>query len=80
MLIPPAPIEWAPARVEKLVNRANERMSFPQKDGVTIARMDRYYKFKAADDPPGDAVHGADIVRMFVRLTAMRPQAAGGSR
>jgi len=80
MLIPPAPIEWEPARVEKLVNRANERMSFPQKDGVTIARMDRYYKFKAADDPPGDAVHGADIVRMFVRLTAMRPQAAGGSR
>ncbi|MFN0106593.1 MAG: hypothetical protein ACKV2U_31425 [Bryobacteraceae bacterium] len=80
MLIPPAPMQWEPVRVEKLIDRANERISFPEKDGVAVARMDRYYKFKAAGDPPGNAVPGADILRMFVRLTAMRPQPAGGAQ
>ena len=79
ILIPPSPIQWNPSGAAQSMNAANERMSFQKKDGVTVARMDRYYKFKAADDPPDNAVPGADIVRMFVRLTAMRPRAAGGS-
>ena len=79
ILIPPAPIQWNAAGAAKSMNAANERMSFQEKDGVTVARMDRYYKFKGANEPPGIAVPGADIVRMFVRLTAMRPRAAGGS-
>jgi hypothetical protein len=80
MLIPPSRVVWEPARIEKLIDRANEKMSFLEKDGVMVARLDRYYKFKAAGDPPGDAVPAADILRMFVRLTAMRPQPAGGAR
>ena len=79
ILIPPAPIQWNPSGAAQSMNAANERMSFPKKNGVIVARMDRYYKFKTADDPPDNAVPGADIVRMFVRLTAMRPRAAGGS-
>lgn len=80
MLIPAAPVQWQTGRGAKMTDPANERVTFPEKDGVTIARMDRYYKFKAADDPPGDAAPGADVLRMFVRLTAMRLQASGGAR
>ena len=80
MLVPAAPVQWDTSRAGKLADPRNERLTFPEKDGVTIARMDKYYKFKAADDPPGDAAPGADVLRMFVRLTAMRPQAAGGAR
>jgi hypothetical protein len=80
MLVPAAPLEWQTARVGKLADPARERVTFPVKDGLTIARMDRYYKFKGAGDPPGDAAPGADVMRMFVRLTAMRPQASGVAR
>jgi hypothetical protein len=80
MLIPPSRINWESGRVASMINRATERMTFVEKDGVLAARMDRYYKFKAADEIPGDAVPGADILRMFVRLAAMQPQAEGGAR
>jgi len=80
MLVPAAPLQWDTSRAGKLSDPRNERLTFPEKDGLTIARMDKYYKFKAADDPPGDAAPGADVLRMFVRLTAMRPQPAGGAR
>jgi hypothetical protein len=42
------------------------------------ARLDRYYKFKAAGDAPTDIVPAADIMKLFVRLGGMRP--AGGAR
>ena len=80
ILIPPERIDWDTARVGDIVNPANARIAFVEKDGVQAARMDRYYKFKSADGPPGNAVPAVDILRMFVRLSAMRPQGAGGSR
>ena len=80
LLIPPQRINWEPARVQQSIDRNWEKISFVEKDGVMAARMDRYYKFKAAGDPPADVAPAADVLRMLVRLTAMRPQAAGGVR
>lgn len=78
ILIPPARISWESARMQQFIDRANERLTFVEKNGVMVARLDRYYKFKAASEIPGDAAPAADILKMFVRLTAMRPGAAGG--
>ena len=80
MLIPPSRISWESGRIASMIDRRTERLTFVEKDGVLAARMDRYYKFKEAGEIPDKAVPGADILRMFVRLTAMRPQAAGGAR
>jgi len=80
ILRPPKPISWQPGRVQKFVDPACERVTFVEKDGVMTARMDRYYKFKEADNVPEKAAPGADVLRMLVRLGAMRPQAAGGAR
>lgn len=80
ILLPQAPLSWEPARIEKFIDRANETVSFVEKDGVMAARLDRYYKFKAANSAPEDAAPAADVMKMLVRLSAMRPQAAGGAR
>jgi hypothetical protein len=80
MLIPPSRISWESGRIASMLDRNTERLTFVEKEGVLAARIDRYYKFKAAGDIPDNAVPGADILRMFVRLTAMRPHAAGGTR
>jgi len=80
ILVPPSPMVWQVARSQSVVDRNHERLTFSEKDGVMAARMDRYYKFKAADDPPGDAVPAADIIRMFVKLVALKPQSAGGAK
>lgn len=79
ILIPPTRINWEPARMQQHIDRNNEKMSFVEKDGVMAARLDRYYKFKAADIP-SEVPPSADILRMFVRLTAMQPQSNGGAR
>ncbi|HEU0121013.1 MAG TPA: hypothetical protein VFQ91_10855 [Bryobacteraceae bacterium] len=78
MLVPPVRISWEPASMQQHIDRRTERLSFVEKNGVMVARLDRYYKFKAANEPPADAAPAADILKMFVRLTAMRPRAAGG--
>lgn len=80
ILRPPKPIAWEPGRVQKFVDPACERVTFAEKNGVMVARMDRYYKFKEANNQPEKAAPGADVMRMLVRLGAMRPQAAGGAR
>jgi len=80
ILIPPTRINWEPARGGPAARSNFEKLSFVEKDGVMAARLDRYYKFKAMDEAPGNAVPGAEIMSMFVRLSAMRPQAAGGAR
>ena len=80
ILIPPERIDWDAARVGGIGDPANAKIAFVEKDGVQAARMNRSYKFKSADGPPGNAVPADDILRMFVRLSAMRPHAAGGSQ
>ena len=80
ILIPPERINWDAARMSGINDPANAKIAFVEKDGVLAARMDRCYKFKAADGPPGNAVPAVEILRMFVRLSAMRPQGAGGSQ
>lgn len=78
MLIPAERLNWEPARMQQYLDKANERLSFAEKDGVMAARLDRYYKFKALGDAPSAVVPAEDIVKLFVRLTGMRP--AGGAR
>ncbi|MBI2689084.1 MAG: hypothetical protein HYX27_22500 [Acidobacteria bacterium] len=80
ILIPAAPMKWEPARMQKFIEKSCEKLSFSEKNGVMVARLDRYYKFKSAGQPPQDTLPPADIVRLFIRLTGMRPTAAGGGQ
>lgn len=78
LLAPSQRINWEPNRIAQMIDRNNEKVSFVEKEGIMIARLDRYYKFKRAGDMPDEAAPAADILKMFIRLTAMRPQNAGG--
>lgn len=80
ILVPPARINWESGKAAQMVDRNNERITFAEKNGVMVARLDRYYKFKKAGDAPEDTVPGSDVIKMLVRLSAMRPQAAGGAQ
>jgi len=80
ILIPPARINWESGRAAQMVDRNCERITFAEKNGVMVARLDRYYKFKKAGDAPEDTVPGSDVIKMLVRLSAMRPRAAGGAQ
>ena len=78
MLIPPVRWNWEPARMQKYVDKVNEKLSFAEKNGVMAARLDRYYKFKGIGNAPVATVPAEDIMKLFVRLSGMRP--AGGAR
>jgi hypothetical protein len=80
ILIPPTRINWQSGKAAQMVDPNRERITFSEKDGVMVARLDRYYKFKNAGDAPEDTVPGGDVIKMLVRLSAMRPQAAGGAQ
>jgi hypothetical protein len=80
ILIPPARINWQSGKAAQMVDPNSERVTFSEKDGVMVARLDRYYKFKKAGDAPEDTVPGSHVIDMLVRLSAMRPQAAGGAQ
>lgn len=78
MLIPPVRWNWEPARMQKYVDKVNEKLSFAEKNGVMAARLDRYYKFKGIGNARVATVPAEDIMKLFVRLSGMRP--AGGTR
>ena len=78
MLIPPVRWNWEPARMQKYVDKVNEKLSFAEKNGVMAARLDRYYKFKGIGSAPVATVPPEDIMKLFVRLSGMRP--AGGAQ
>lgn len=80
MLVPPGGINWEAGRMQKYLDKVNEKLSFTEKNGAMVARLDRYYKFKSAGKAPEETVPAEDIVKLFVRLSGMRPQVAGGAR
>jgi hypothetical protein len=80
MLIPPERVNWEPGRMQAFLDKTNEKLSFVEKNGVMVARLDRYYKFKASGNEPEATVPSADIVKLFVRLMGMLPATAGGAR
>jgi hypothetical protein len=80
MLVPPERVNWEPGRMQAFLDKTNEKLSFVEKNGVMVARLDRYYKFKSAGEAPAETVPSGDIVKLFVRLMGMRPVIAGGAR
>lgn len=80
MLIPGERIPWQSGRATQLVDPQNERITFSEKNGVMAARLDRYYKFKAAGNAPENVPPAEDVMRMLIRLSALRPQTAGGAQ
>jgi hypothetical protein len=78
MLIPPVRWNWEPARMQKYMDKVNEKLSFAEKNGVLAARLDRYYKFKGIGNAPATTVPAEDVMKLFVRLSGMRP--AGGTQ
>ncbi len=80
ILIPPEPVVWQEARIRPFLNPKQEIMSFVKKDGVTIARIDRSFKFKSPTVRPTDLAPLGEIMSIFVRLVAMRPAQGASSK
>jgi hypothetical protein len=71
MLAPAGPVQWEPKRMQAYLHQQRERLSFVEKDGVKVARLDGKYKHKCIGNPPEEAVPAAEVVKMFVRLRGM---------
>ena len=80
ILQPPERVNWEPGRMQGFLDKRSEKLSFVEKNGVMVARLDRYYKIKSAGNAPDGTVPSGDIVKLFVRLMGMLPATAGGAR
>ena len=78
-LVPPQRINWEVGKSQQLVDKQTEKITFAEKNGVMVAKLQKYYAFKSMGDEPSGIAPSSDATGLFVRLYAMRP-AAGGAR
>jgi hypothetical protein len=78
-LVPPRRINWEVGKSQQLVDTRTEKITFAEKNGVMVAKLQKYYSFKSMGDEPTGTAPSSDATGLFVRLYAMRP-AAGGAR
>jgi hypothetical protein len=79
-LLPPAPVSWDEDALRARVHPDFEKVKLVEKDGVTGARMERYWTFKGTPDPPAGAPPAREVVGMLLRLYAARGAAPEVSR
>ncbi len=79
-LIPAMPVYWNEAVLRARLDPQCEKAKLVQKDGVTGAKLERYWVFKAASDPPKDAPPAREVVGLLLRLCYARGAAPGVSR
>lgn len=73
-LIPASVVNWNEATLRARVDPASERARLVEKEGVTGARIERYWTYKGLSDPPKDAPPAREVVGMLLRLyAALRP-------
>jgi len=78
-LIPPQRLNWEVGKSQQLVDTRTEKITFAEKNGVMVAKLQKYYSFKCMGDEPTNTAPSSDATGLFVRLYALRP-AAGGAR
>lgn len=79
-LLPPAPVTWNEAALRAKLDPKRERMKLLQEAGWTGARLERYWVFKGADDPPPDAPPAREVVGLLLRLCSAMGGASEVSR
>lgn len=67
-LMPPESIQWKEDSLRERADSRLEKVKMVDKDGVTCARMERYWKFKGGSDVPGDAPPSREVVGLLLRL------------
>lgn len=78
-LVPPQRINWEVGKSQTLVDKQTEKITFAEKNGVMVAKLQKHYSFKSMGDDPTGIAPSSDATGLFVRLYALRP-AAGGAR
>lgn len=69
-LMPPSSITWNEASLHERAQAKLEKVKMVEKEGITCARMERYWAFKNAGDAPGDAPPAREVVGLLLRLHA----------
>jgi hypothetical protein len=67
-LLPPAAITWNEASLRERSAGKLEKVKMVEKDGITCARLERYWAFKHAGDMPSDAPPAREVVGLLLRL------------
>ena len=73
-LLPPESITWNESSLRDRADSRLEKVKMVDKDGVTCARLERWWAFKNAGDVPSDAPPAREVVGLLLRLhSAMIP-------
>jgi hypothetical protein len=67
-LLPPASITWNESSLRDRADSRLEKVKMVEKDGITCARMERYWAFKNTGDVPSDAPPAREVVGLLLRL------------
>lgn len=67
-LLPPVARAWDEAALKSRTEGRKEKVQLVQKEGLTGARLERHWVFKAVGGPPGDAPPAREVVGMLLRL------------
>lgn len=67
-LLPPESIQWKEDSLRERADSRLEKVKMVDKDGVTCARLERYWKFKGSGDVPTDAPPSREVVGLLLRL------------
>ncbi|MEP7363368.1 MAG: hypothetical protein ABI972_08945 [Acidobacteriota bacterium] len=67
-LLPPAAITWNESSLRDRSDGKLEKVKIVEKDGITCARLERYWSFKNTGEVPGDAPPAREVVGLLLRL------------
>jgi hypothetical protein len=67
-LLPPSSVTWNESSLRDRADARLEKVKMVDKEGITCARMERYWYFKGAGDKPSDAPPAREVVGLLLRL------------
>lgn len=67
-LLPPESITWNESSLRHRADSRLEKVKMVDKDGVTCARLERWWAFKNSGDVPSDAPPAREVVGLLLRL------------
>jgi len=79
-LMPAMPVYWNGAVLQARMDPRREKAKLVAKDGVTGARLEKYWVFKGVSNPPQGAPPAREVVGLLLRLCYARGAAPGVSR